>query len=151
MFRRMTGVAVGVALLILAVGCGGGGGDSSTEVTKAEFTKQANAICAERDKKWTAQVASWEKKELSTAKVSASKDEAGELIASELVPLMEDELRKLEALEIPAGEEETISKMWKTRSKAIAEIEADPLGIAESPSLTSFTLQARKYGLDCKL
>jgi hypothetical protein len=148
-FRWIPGVAVGAALLVLAVGCGGGG-DSSTEVTKVEFTKQAKAICAERDNKWAAQIASSEK-DLKTADVSANKEKASELISSELVPLMEDELSKLEALEAPAGDEGTISKMWKARSKAIAEIEADPLSISRSASLASFSAQARAYGLECPL
>jgi len=81
-----------------------------------------------------------------------NKEKAAELISSGLIPLMKDEQSKLKALEVPAGDEEAISKMLEARSKAIEDIEADPLAaLTKSSPLTAFTAQQRAYGLQCGL
>jgi hypothetical protein len=150
---------VGVAAVAaLWAGCGGGSDDSNgstTEstpsLTKAQFVKKADAICAERKKKWKAKVAS-AREELSEKDGSLNEDKADELVVSVLVPLMEEELENLEALGVPAGDEEAVSKMWEARSGAVEEIErGGTAAVSSSKSLTSFATQAREYGVQCPL
>jgi len=160
--RKLILAIVGfAAVAALWAGCGGGSdetgstadstADSTATLTKAQFVKKAGEICAERNKKFDAAVEPV-RSELQSADGSAREEIANEAILSSLVPLMEEELAKLEALGFPAGEEKTISKMMEDRAKAIADIEADPsAAVSSSASLTAFSLEMQKYGVTCPL
>lgn len=155
MSRWMTGVAVGVTMLVLAVGCGGGG-DSSTEVTKAEFTKQANAICAEERKKRDDAYANYSKEVRARVNgVAVPKLEralANKMIDETVVPSLESQLGQLEKLEAPAAEEAKISKMLRTLSKATVELEKGGIRkLVIGGKLTTFQEEAEGYGLDCSI
>jgi hypothetical protein len=144
------------AVAALWAGCGGGSdetgstADSTATLTKAQFVKKADEICAERNEKFDASVEAV-RNELQSADGSVREEIANEAILSSLVPLMKEELAKLEALGFPAGEEKTISKMLEDRAKAIADIEADPSTVASSASLTAFSVEMQKYGVTCPL
>jgi len=58
--NRLIIAGIGVlAVALLATGCGGGGGDEATaQVSKAQFFKQARAICARTEKRFQAEEAS---------------------------------------------------------------------------------------------
>ncbi|HET8955490.1 MAG TPA: hypothetical protein VFN18_07520 [Solirubrobacterales bacterium] len=144
------------AVAALWAGCGGGSdetgstADSTATLTKAQFVKKADEICAERKKEWNAEVAP-ERKELQAADGSVNEAKVEELIQGSLVPLMKEELQKLEALGAPAGDEKTVNTMMENRSKAIADIEADSAAISSSESLTAFATEAQEYGVKCPL
>ena len=153
MHRWILGVLLGLVVIGGGVaGCGGGGEDeASANVTKAQFTREANAICAERKGKWDAQVKA-SKKELAAEGGSLNEEVADRLVSSSLVPLMQEEQEKLEALSAPQGEEEAVSKMMETRSIAIEKIEDGGVAAVYKPStLSPFYEQASKYGLKCQL
>jgi hypothetical protein len=151
LYRWILAIIGLAAIAALGSGCGGSGEDEATaSVTKAQFVKEADAICAERNKKWDASVASYKKK-LQAENASLDEEHVGELISSSLVPLMKDELGQMEGLGAPAGDEESIDKMLGARSKAVAELEAEPLAVYSSESLNSFSSQAAAYGLKCPL
>ena len=45
----VVGAVLLIAIALAVAGCGGGGGDSSTTaLTKAQYVKQANAICGDK-------------------------------------------------------------------------------------------------------
>lgn len=144
------------AVAALWAGCGGGSDETgpkanSATLTKAQFVKKADEICAERNKKFDASVEPV-RNELQSADGSVKEEIANKAILSSLVPLMKEELAKLEALGFPAGEEKTISKMLEDRAKAIADIEADPsAAVSSSASLTAFSVEMQKYGATCPL
>ena len=156
MSRWMTGVAVGVALLILVGGCGGGD-NSTTEVTKAEFTKQANAICADgqNERKAAAENYSKEVQARSSGGQGAHKverDLAYKMLREEVVPSLEDQVGELEELGAPAAEEAKISAMLKTLSKGTGEIkEGGVRKFLEGQALRTFQEEAESYGLSCTL
>lgn len=144
------------AVAALWAGCGGGSdetgsaADSTAALTKAQFVKKADEICAERNKKFDAAVAPV-RKELQTASGSVNEAKVEELIEGSLVPLMKAELQKLEALGAPAGDEKTVNAMMENRSKAIADLEADSAAISSSEALTAFAAEAQAYGVSCPL
>lgn len=145
------------AVAALWAGCGGGSddqagaaGDTTATLTKAQFVKKASAICAERREEWSDVVAP-ARKELQAADGSINEKKVEELVTGSLVPLMQEELEKLEALGVPAGDEKTVNAMLKSRSQAIADIEADTGAISSSESLTNFATEAREYGVQCPL
>jgi hypothetical protein len=79
---RKTILALTMPMLLLACGCGGGGGSSSgSQLSAADLKSQANAICADLNKK--------------TAKVSKPQDLDAALSATN------DGIKKLEALKPP--------------------------------------------------
>lgn len=153
MNRWILGVAVGMLGAIIAVGCGGGD-DSTTAATKAEFTKQASAICAEGEQELKTAFADYNKTVESTpggtSDAGFQRDTANEMLNSSILPSLQEELEKLEDLGAPAGEEAEVSKMTKSLSQAIASLEDK--GIRELLGLgdyARFQKEAKAYGLEC--
>jgi hypothetical protein len=153
----MVGMALGAISLVLAVGCGGGD-DSTTTVTKAEFTQQANAICAEAKKQRDAAVAKMDEKYYAVegknsknpANVPLELKLLEEMLDETILPSMKEQLAGLEELGVPAGDEAKVSKMLKTYSGAIRVLEDKRVeGLAGLPELYDFQEEAETYGLDC--
>jgi hypothetical protein len=154
-FRWITGMAIGAALLVLVVGCGGGD-DSTTEVTKAEFNKQANAICAKgkmerKDayEKYSEEVQARIQKN-GPATPTVERELANKMVQERVVPSLEDQLEELEALGTPAAEEVMVSKMLKNLSSGTDEIEDGGVRqLVEGGKLLTFQEEAEGYGLTC--
>ena len=104
MYRWISGVLVGlVALGAVISGCGGGS-DSSSTVTKAEFVKQADALCAERQKEWKAALASYNQEvqeRNATNKLQVQEEIATDLVEKEMIPAVSKQLEAMEALPAP--------------------------------------------------
>jgi hypothetical protein len=154
--RWISGVAVGVALMVMAVGCGGGG-DSSTEVTKAEFTKQANSICAEGKKTRKAAFDNYnkeveEKRSGANQVPKLEQQLANEMIDESVVPSLKEQLAQLEKLGVPAADEAEISKMLRNLTKAVGELEDGGVRqLVKGGKLATFQEEAEGYGLNCTL
>jgi hypothetical protein len=148
--------------LIAAVGCGSGG-DSTTEVavTKAEFTKQANGICAKRQKQWEAAAAETDAKyyaiegkaprvEEQVANPVLEKKLSEEMVDKTFVPSMKEQLASFEELQAPAGEEAQISRMVEALAQAIEEVEKKGVeGVLNAEGIATFNEKTEAYGLDC--
>lgn len=145
-------MVLGVVVLAAAVAGCGGGSDTSSDLTKAEFVKQANAICAERHKEWQASIADYKKKvtEENVSEGSAAQKElVEELVQDSMVPALSDQLRALEELGAPEAIEDQVDKMIKRLSKAIEGFEengAKSLGERDYPN---FIYAARAIGVTC--
>lgn len=156
MFRWMMGVTVGAVMLALAVGCGGGD-DSTTEVTKAEFTKQANAICDEGKATRKPALDNLEKELHQITKVRQVSEEmirkvADKMIHETMVPSLEDQLRHLEELGSPVADEAKVSRMLKNLSDGTDELEKDSSELlVRGGKLLTFQEEADTYGLSCVL
>jgi hypothetical protein len=144
---------VGVFSLMMVGGCGGGE-DSSTTLTKAEFTKQANAVCASSQKARKAGIDDYSKKveEQSNGKPTAAieREVGQETIDEAIIPSLEDQLQQLEDLGVPAGDEAKVERMLNNLSLAVGELEGDGLeSLNQGGKLADFTEEARDYGLEC--
>ncbi len=154
------GAAVGFLSLLVVAGCGDGG-DESTTVTKAEFTKQANSICAKGRSQIRAAGAEMNEKYYEQeggdtasqpANIDLERKLAEAMIENSMLPAMEEQLDELESLSAPAGGEATISKMLNTYAKAIEELESKGVAaMVAFESLFAFEKEAKAYGLDCSV
>jgi hypothetical protein len=120
MTRSITAMAMGL-LLILLVGCGG---SDSAPLTKAEYTKQAQAIChvGEHEKEEAVEAAMLKYQEGEKNATSKLQEEA---IVEVLAPY-ERTTAKLMELEPPAELEKKVETMLRLRVAAPKVMKADP-------------------------
>jgi hypothetical protein len=153
LYRSIVGMlALAVVSAFVIAGCGGG--EENSEVTKAQFTKDAETVCAERKKDWEAALAAYEK-ETNVAKeketVAEERERTSAFIREDILPLLEEEQAALEDLDVPEADEEKIEQMLQTRSQALEEVEEGGVeAMARNPFL-AFEKEAEAYGLDCSL
>ncbi|HEU4739361.1 MAG TPA: hypothetical protein VFS54_09820 [Solirubrobacterales bacterium] len=137
-------VAALAAALLAFAGCGGG--DETTVLTKAEFTKQANAGCKEHDKE-REQLFREVSKTIDPSEVTR-KDQEG-LISEVLLPPYEKDIENLESLGAPEGDEQQVEAIIAAMEKSIDNVEAKPLVALRSTSQFAEANElAKKYGLD---
>ena len=114
MYRWIGGIAVVLLLLVVGVGCGGGSGDTTSDITKAQFVKKADFICADfKSKRLAAAEKEYNPKQRqgshsvgskATEELEAElKEQAEELLTDKLIPLTREEQEQLEALGAPCG------------------------------------------------
>jgi len=161
--RWIGGIAVAVFLLVVGVGCGGGSGDTTSDITKAQFVKKADFICADyKSKRLAAAEKEYNPKQRqgshsvgskSTKELEAELEELAEKLLHETtIPLVRTQQEKLEALGAPAGDEEKVEKMLDNMEKATDEIEEEGFrGIIGGNQFDQFEKEAEKYGLSCKV
>jgi hypothetical protein len=145
-------VAMVVVMLgTVGIGCGGGG-DESSSLTKAEYVKQADSICAERKKEWEETTASY-KKEVEAKKAESNPDLQKELLEEALtdsmLPALEQQLESLEGLSAPEGKEKQVEKMLASFSKQLDSIKV-PTDLLET-GFTEFEEEAKGLGVSCPL
>jgi hypothetical protein len=116
-----------LALLALA-GCGGGGTESTGSLTKAQFLRKANAICAKGTKEFgKGDVAFW--KRHGGPSSTASQALTNELQLTVALPIRKEELRQIRALGLPRGSEQRVEKMLAAWEAGIKKGEAEPASL----------------------
>lgn len=114
------------ATILVVAGCGSSGGtESAPSLTKAEFLKKGNAICAKGGEEINKAYEEFSRKHVAGGKTpsEALLDEA----AAEIVlPVREGEVRQLRALGAPSGQEERVDKMLTAWEEGIEKGEEDP-------------------------
>jgi hypothetical protein len=145
-----TGAIAAALVLIAAVavaGCGGGDDSSSsttTALSKEEFLKQGNQICADGNK--TIDAASQDV--FSGGKPSQSDIEA--FVTDTLLPTVQTEVDGIRALGAPEGDEDQVTAIVDSAQQAIDDSKADPSLIATNSSNDPFAdtnKLANAYGL----
>lgn len=157
---------LGLALLLAAAGCGGGEGtsastaaQSSTQgeatkaqpmtgtLTKAQFLKKANAICA----KGTAAMgkgdaAFWAKHRLPRGK-TPSQALVNELQLRAILPVRARELRQIRALGLPRGDEQRVEAMLGAWREGVERGEEEPSSLDSGGPAFAF-YKAYSMGID---
>lgn len=134
---------------LVAAGCGGGGEDTSTSLTKAQFVKQANAICANYNKQMAADFSKYAKEQSGGGSTQISPAEA---VAKATIPATKEELEDLRALPVPSGEEEKVEALLERRQEALEKIEDEPLFKTAGDPFEEFNQPLTDYGLtECAL
>ncbi len=146
-------MVLGVVVLAAVLGgCGGGG--SSSSLTKAEYTKQANEICAKRKEEWKSAVAKYEK-EVVEKKVSSDPEgqkEVAEVVLQEtMLPALQGQLKALEELEAPEEIEKQAEKMLKNLSSGVEGVEKEGVEGLSGSGLSKFGKEAKELGVTCSL
>jgi hypothetical protein len=145
-------VVLGVVVLAAVLGGCGGGSDSSSSLTKAEYVKQADAICAERKKEWTGATASYEKEakeKKAESDPKLQKKLIEEVLTDTMLPALEKQLESLEDLGAPEGKEKQVEKMLASFSKQLDTIKT-PTDLLET-GFTEFEEEAEDLGVECPL
>jgi hypothetical protein len=153
-YRWIGGIAVALLMLGVGVGCGGGSGDTTSDITKAQFVKKADAICADfSDKRAAAAEKEFNSKLADAGKLTSEVKELGEKLLDEsILPLLKEQQEELESLGAPAGDEETVEAMMENMGKALGEMEeADFQEVIAGDQLDPFESEAEKYGMTCKI
>ncbi len=152
MNRFLALIVAVVAVGLVAAGCGSSGDsttDSTASLTKAEFIKQGNAICAAGNKEIDAGFEEFAKeKNLSQNKEpsEAQLEEAAETI---LLPSVAKQVEELRALGAPEGDEGEVDQLLTGVEEAMEEGEEDPVSLTQEGAgpFTEVNKEAQAYGL----
>lgn len=141
MFKGVLGLVVALAL-IAAVGCGSS--SSPEPLTKAEFTKQGNEICAEaaRDRlKIISEVAE-------TANPRGNQEPVQEEIIQKAMPTYEGATEQIAELGAPKGEEAKVETLVGAMEEAAERAKADPhTAVASNAPFRKADKAAQELGL----
>ena len=154
MDKRIIGLLTAVmAVALIVAGCGSGDDstdESTASLTKAEFLKQGNAICAAGNKEINTEFEKFFKEnEFSKKKqpTQAQLEEAAEEIA---IPSIRKQIDGVRALGAPSGEEEQVNEIVDTAEEALEEGEEDPAALVSEENGNLFAKAnklANAYGL----
>ncbi len=143
-------IAISVlALAAVAAGCGGGddsGDSSSATLTKAEFIKQADAICGDANDQSQKDAEEFAKENDFTLE-KASEEQLEDAIAAVFVPSLNQQAEELSALGAPEGDEEQVEAITNALEDTAAEIKDDPGTVLDGNALTKPAKLADAYGL----
>lgn len=152
MYRWISGVVLGIVVLAAVVSGCGGGSEASASLTKAEFVKQAEEICAERKGVWDDATASYQKEvkeKNAESNPKVQRELAEEVLEDSMLPALEQQLESLEGLGAPEGKEKQVEKMLKSFSKQMETIES-PADLLET-GFGDFEEEAEDLGVSCPL
>jgi hypothetical protein len=148
-------VAVAVAILgVVGFGCGGAGDDTSSSLTKAEYVKQADAICAERKKEWQTALTAYRKEAEKKNAVGNTKVEnelAENFLADSMLPALQTQLESLKDLAAPEGKEKQAEKMVDNLAKWVQGIEKAGTDAVFDGSSKGFEEEAEDLGVNCPI
>lgn len=149
MSKRLIALLVGaMAVAMVAAGCGGDGDDDSS-LTKAQFVKQGNAICAAGNKKMEGEFEAFAKEHNLSEKKAPSEAQFTELAEQIIVPGVSTQVEELRGLPAPSGDEEQVDEILTAAEDAVAETEDDPSSVADEKTdpFAEANKLARAYGL----
>jgi len=134
-----------------AAGCGDSGSASSaTPLTKAQFIKQGDAICAKADKEQINAYLDFAKDDPKRLETKSGEQEVVTVAGLPPVQTMIDELGELG---VPKGDQAQVEALLKGMEKALEEAEAEPGKVLELSAGSPFgkpDRMAREYGFeDC--
>ncbi len=140
---RLFPILLLILSVALAAGCGGGG----SELSKAEYIKQADAICKKSNSTLSGEAFGYLKahsKELAgLSNVSVRK----RVNAAVIVPRVETTLKQLRALETPDGDTNELEAFYAAISKAAEKTEENPRDI-EANAFNETHKLGRAYGFN---
>jgi hypothetical protein len=137
------------ALALIVAGCGGGSDstESTSSLTKAEFVKKGNAICAKGNEEIEEGFEEFGKEHGFSKEKEPSEAELEEAVETVLVPKINKELESIRALGPPDEEAEAI---LDAAEEALEKGEGDPKQFLKEESAGPFAKAnklSREYGL----
>jgi hypothetical protein len=149
--RLLVLCAGALALGLLVAGCGSSD-DSSEEntssLTKAEFIKQADAICEKAGDEVEVEVEAFaEENDIPTDK-EPSDEVKEEIVIEVLVPNIEEQAEGIAALGAPSGEEEQVDQIVEGIETAASETSEDPSSVisGDDGAFKGVNKEAKEYG-----
>ena len=124
------------ALAVAAAGCGGG---SDNTLSKSEFIKKADAICAKDNKRLQAAGSKFGQKP-SAAQMS-------QFVRSDLVPTLSKQINELRALKAPNKDQDHLNKLFDEVDQGLGRVKANPTLIMKGNPFAHANAGAKAYGL----
>jgi hypothetical protein len=138
--------AIGAISLIVA-GCGSD--DESSALTKAEFVKQADAICAKGDKQDQEEFEAFAKERNLDEGKEPSKAVQEEAVSEIVIPGVRQQIEEIDDLEAPEGDEVKVEEIVTSVEEGLDELEEDPtLLFGGGNPLGAGSKLARDYGME---
>jgi hypothetical protein len=147
--KFLTMMLTAAALVALVAGCGGGDSTSdSSSVTKAQFVKEADAICTNGDKQDEKDFEKFSKEHNLSEGKEPSKEVQEEAVQDIVVPGVRQQIEEIDDLAAPEGDEAKIEAVVTSVEEGLDELESDPtlLFKGKNPLEKGSTL-AREYGM----
>jgi hypothetical protein len=138
-----------LAVALIVVGCGGSSSDetSANAISKAAFAKKANAICQKGTERMASSFAKYLKKGEVTHPSQAVQEE---LVGEVLVPSVKREIKELQALGAPSGDEDKVNEIITALEEGVETAEGNPEAVTSSSDVV-FGIASRlagEYGLE---
>lgn len=143
--RLMPIVLVVLGLALVGAGCGGGDDNkSSSSISKAEYIRKGNAICAAGNKKIEAKAG-----QVFGTKQKPSEGQLTQFASTVLLPSVEQEVAQLKKLGAPSGDEDKVKAILAAADDGIAKGKQDPLSLTQDKGgpFEKANSLARAYGL----
>jgi hypothetical protein len=141
----------GVGIPLTASGCGEGdsAGDTTASISKAQFVKQANAICAKTNRELVDSSEEFLNTKILRESKSLTKAQVIALSKLALPPITE-QVEELRALGAPAGDEGKVDAILSAAEEAIEKGERDPAAIygADGGAFAKANQLSSAYGLE---
>jgi hypothetical protein len=141
----MTKMSVGIVALALALAGAGCGGSDDNGLSKAEFTRKANAICAKGNKEIDAAA-----NKTFTEKTEPPVSDQIAFIKDSVLPNVEQQISDIRALKPPEADKDKVEAILDAADEALAKTKKDPaLGREEGPRdpFAQANKLARQYGM----
>ncbi|HKP88601.1 MAG TPA: hypothetical protein VJT75_01385 [Thermoleophilaceae bacterium] len=148
--RLLSILLLALGLALTAASCGDDDNKSddsgSSSISKAEFVKKGNAICAKGNKEIDAQG----EKMFGDQKQKPSDADLKKFSEEVLIPSVQKQVDGLRALGAPAGDEDEVNAILDAAQQGIDEGKKDPLALTQDNGDDPFqeaNKLAREYGL----
>ncbi len=135
-----------LALAAFAVGCGG---ETAAPLTKPQFIKQADAICARSDQRFQARYQYFMQHTPNpTLPAERSMAQWIEIVKTVYGPSIEQEVEELRALAPPRGDQRRVNAILAAIEEGLGKVREDPTVEAQTEAQFKKAVElAREYGL----
>jgi hypothetical protein len=145
----LTGAAIAAALIVAGCGSDNSTTDSTASLTKAEFVKQGNAICAAGNKEINAGFEKFFKENEFGKKKQPTQAQFEEGAEEIVVPSVNKQIDELGELSAPEGEEEQFEALLENAEAQLEKGEEDASLLADENNnlFASVNKEAKALGL----
>ncbi len=126
-----------LTLGLVAAGCGGG----DDNLTKAEFLKQADAICKQGNKRIDAAA-----QDVFSTKQEPSKSQLEKFATATLIPDIQRQVDAVRALDEPSDDEDQVNEFLDSAQSELEKGKEDPLYLTSDKSFSKTNELGKKYG-----
>jgi outer membrane murein-binding lipoprotein Lpp len=150
--KRLIVLLAGVlAIGLIVAGCGSSDdSDSTSSLTKAQFIKQADAICEEESDAIEAETKAYAEENGIPIDKEPSDEVKEDLVTEVIVPNVEGQAEKIAALGAPSGDEDRVDEIIEGIETAAAETSDDPSAVISGGegAFADVNQLAEDYGLE---